>query len=167
MVGLNISSLSSQTDETVGHYETHTHTHRSLLTPPCFVVHTPLHNSLISQAHRRPTRNVLLWPPACVHMHVCVCQGRMTVDSWLGFSIWYTKNIIARWRAVCEIHTSRSQRGEAWAQRNTWDPVILYLRNGGGTGCTTGTTHTNTATRHIGYSGVHMRGSTPAAQESA
>lgn len=34
-----------------------------------------------------------------------------------------------------------------------------------GTGSTAGTTHTNTATRHIEYSGAHIRGSTPAAQE--
>lgn len=124
----------------------HTDTRRSPLTPPCFVVHTPVHNSLISQLHRSPARNVLLQPPACVCVYVCVKW------EWLWTagraSIWYTKNIITGRRAVWEIHTSQSQHAETWAQRKSGEPVILYLRTER-TSCTPGTTHTNTATRRI------------------
>lgn len=81
----------------------HINTQRSPLTLHCFVAHTLVHNSLISQLHRRPARNVLLRSPVCVCM--CVKGEWLWTAGWA--SIWYTKNTISGWRAVWEIHTSQ------------------------------------------------------------
>lgn len=64
--------------------QSHTDSHRSPLTPPRFAVRTTAHDSLISQLHRRPARNVLLRSQECV----CVRGEWLLTAGWA--SIWYT-----------------------------------------------------------------------------
>lgn len=118
---LTRTRFSSRADETGSHYDTDIH--RSLLTLPCFVVHTPMHNSLISQLHPRPARNVLLWPLACVG----VKGERLWTAGW--GSIWYTKNIITGWWALWDTYVQVTAWGDLSAAEY-WGASYTIPANG-------------------------------------
>lgn len=77
------------------------------------------------------------WPPVCVY----VCMSRENDCGQLARPLSDTRRTLSvGFGRQGEIHTSQLQRRETWAQRNSGEPVILYLRTER-TGCTPTTTH--------------------------
>lgn len=96
------------------------------LTQPCFVAHTLMHNSLISQLYRRPGRNVLHRPPACACMSNENDCGQLARGALSD-----TLRTLSVGGGQCERCVRCPGRSTTWAQRNSGEPVILYLRTEG------------------------------------
>lgn len=107
-----------------------------------------MHNSLISQLYRRPGRNVLHRPPACACMSNENDCGQLARGALSD-----TLRTLSVGGGQCERCIRRPGRStERPEHSRIVGSQLYYTWERRGTGCTPGTTHTNTATRRIKWS---------------